>query len=249
MTTSWGYRDPTAWMAAAFTPTVATPLKAAAFYAQSPQTTYDIYVGSSLSDRSDLVATGTIDVPGYHTVAFDTQPVAAAGTKFYVIVRLTTPGDTSPIPIENAEPGYTSGATAAAGESYTSADGATWRDLATDDDADVCLKVFGGASADAFAPATKALAAVTVKRGRYANLRYRVNDQTAGDREKITIKLRTRTGRLVKTLALGWRTANTSLSFKYRCLLPRAVYRYYVYATDRWGNAQTSVGRAALTVK
>ena len=129
MTTSWGYGDTTAWMAAAFTPTIATPLEAAAFYAQSPETTYDVYVGSSLSDRSDLVATGTIDVPGYHTVPFATQPSVAAGARFYVIVRLTTPGETCPIPIENSEAGYSSRATAAAGESFTSADGlsgTTW---------------------------------------------------------------------------------------------------------------------------
>ena len=88
-----------------------------------------------------------------------------------------------------------------------------------------------------------------MKRGRYATLRYRVNDATAGDKEKVTIRMRTKAGRVVKTLALGWRAANTSLTYRYRCLLARGVYRYYVYATDRWGNAQTSVGRALLTVK
>ncbi len=88
-----------------------------------------------------------------------------------------------------------------------------------------------------------------MKRGAYATLRYRVNDQTTGDKEKVTIKLRTMSGRCVKTLALGWRAANASLTYKFRCLLPRAAYRYCVYATDRWGNAQTSVGRASLTVR
>jgi C1A family cysteine protease len=251
MTTDWGYGDTTAWMAAAFMPTIATPLKAAAFYAQSPETTYDIYVGTSPSDHSasDLVATGTIDVPGYRTVAFDTQPTVAAGSRFYVIVRLTTPGEPYPIPIEYAEYGYSSGVTAAAHESYTSADGLTWDDLGDAYGADVCLKAFGGAAADPYAPATRALAAVTVKRGAYATLRYRVNDQTTGDKEKVTIRLRTTAGPTVKTLALGWRAANTSLTYKFRCLVSRGGYRYYVYATDRWGNAQTSIGRALLTVK
>ena len=259
MTTSWGYGDTTAWMAADFTPTVTSPLEAAAFYAQSPQTTYDIYVGTSPTDHSasDLVASGTIDVPGYHTVPFTTQPTVIAGTTFSVIVRLTTPGDGDPLPIEYPVAGYSSGVTAAAQESFTSADGLSWDDLGDRYGAEVCLKAFGGAGAtdggggatDAFAPATKALAAVTVRRGAYATLRYRVNDQTAGDKEKVTIKLRTKAGRTVKTLALGGRAANASLTYKFRCLLARGAYRYYVYATDRSGHTQTSVGRALLTVK
>ena len=251
MTTSWGYGDSTAWMAAAFTATIATPLKAAAFYAQSPETTYDIYVGTSPSDHSasDLVATGTIDVPGYRTVAFDSQPTVAAGSRFYVIVRLTTPDEGFPIPIEYAESGYSSRVTAPLTRATASADGQNWDDLGDAYGADVCLKAFGGAAADPYAPTTRALAGVTVKRGAYATLRYRVNDKTTGDKEKVTIKLRTAAGHTVKTLALGWRAANTSLAYKFRCLVARGTYRYYVYATDRWGNAQTSVGRALLTVK
>jgi C1A family cysteine protease len=252
MTTSWGYGDETAWMAAAFTPTVDSPLKAAAFYAQSPQTTYDVYVGASLTDRSDLVASGTIADPGYRTIPFTSPPQtpAQAGKKFYVIVRLTTPGNDWPLPIEDVENGYSSKATAAAGESFTSPDGLSgdWSDLATADNGDVCLKVFGDAS-DPYAPATKALAAVKITRGRYATLRYRVSDTTANDKEKVTIRIRNRAGRVVKTLALGWRSPNVALSTRYRCLLARGGYHYYVYASDLWGNTQTSVGHAALTVK
>lgn len=252
MTGSWGWGDDTAWMAAAFTPTVDSPLKAAAFYAQSPGTAYDIYLGASLTDRSDLVASGTIADPGYRTVSFDLDSthVARAGKKFYVIVRLTTPGTGWPLPIEDAVPGYSSKATTAVGRSFTSHDGLSgdWRDLATDDGGDVCLKVFGDAP-DPYAPATRALAAVRVTRGRTASLRYRVSDATVGDKAKVTIRIRNRAGRVVKTLALGWRAPNAALSARYRCLLARGSYHYYVYATDLRGNTQTAIGHAALTVR
>jgi hypothetical protein len=43
--------------------------------------------------------------------------------------------------------------------------------------------------------------------------------------------------------------ANVALTARYRCLLPRGSYRFSIYATDRWGNAQSSIGHATLTVK
>jgi C1A family cysteine protease len=258
-TDKYGYGSETAWMAAAFTLKGDSPLEAASFYAQSPNTSYDIYEGASRDDQSTWVhvassdIAGSIAVPGYHTVPFDiTQPAASAGDRFYVIVRLTTPGNGWPIPLEDAQAGYSSKATAAAGESYASADGSadSWTDLGAEDAADVCLNVFAGtATPDTVKPVAKALAAVKVRRGRYATLRYRVNDSTPNDREKVTVKIRNRAGHVVKSFALGWRAPNIALSVRYRCLLARGLYHYYVYATDRWGNPQRSIGRTSLTVK
>jgi len=253
------YGDPseTGWMAAALTPKGDSPAEAASFYAQAPNTAYDIYLGSDLNDSTTWaqLATGAIPVPGYHTIPFATQPIEPAGVRFYVIVKLTTPGCDYPIPLEDAIPGYSSKATSAAGESYVSSDGSSgsWTDIGAGGaatGADVCLNVFTGTpTADLIAPVTKALAAVRVIRGRYATLRYRVNDSTVNDSEKVTIRIRNRSGRVVKTLSLGWRAPNVSLSTRYRCRLARGGYHFSVYATDRWGNVQTSVGRAALTVK
>jgi hypothetical protein len=53
----------------------------------------------------------------------------------------------------------------------------------------------------------------------------------------------------VKTIAVGAKAPNVSLSYHYRCMLARGAYRFYVYATDRWGNTQTRVGQASLTVR
>ncbi|HUK76716.1 MAG TPA: lectin like domain-containing protein, partial [Thermoleophilia bacterium] len=257
-TDQWGYGSDTGWMAAAFTPKGDSPLEAASFYAQTPDTAYDVYVASSLNDQSTwtLEATGTEVVPGYHTVSFAAQPVAKAGVRFYVIVRLTTPGYDYPIAVEDAEAGYSSQATTAPGRSFSSAHGSpgTWTDLATDagpyPPADVCLKAFAGAAiADPIRPVTRALAAVTVVRGRSATLRYRVSDATSHDVESVTIRIRNHAGKTVKTIAAGTHAPGVSLSQRYRCRLARGSYRFYVYATDRWGNTQSSVGHATLTVK
>ncbi len=249
-----GYGSDTAWMAADFVPRGDSFLGAASFYAQSPNTAYDIYLASSLNDHSTWLemAAGTVAAAGYQTIPFATQPKAAAGLRFYMIVELTSPTTAWPIAVEDAQKGYSSKATAAAGESYISADGSpgSWIDSAVARGATVCLRVFAGEpTPDAIAPVTRALAAVKVARGRYANLRYRVTDATANDKEKVTIKIRNRLGRVVKTLALGWHGPNVAQLVRYRCTLARGTYHYYVYATDFWGNLQTSVGHAALTVK
>ena len=253
----WGS---TSWMAVAVTPAVDSPLVAASFYALSPATSYKIYLGSSLDDRSNLVGSGTTDCGGYRTVAFDTSATVAGGKKAYVIVELTTPGCSWPLALQDVVSGYSSKATTAAGQSYVSPDGSSdsWVDVGSSagaskvglsEPAEVCLKVFGDATPDPNRPATRALAAVKVVRGHYATLRYRVNDLTAHDIEKVTIRITKHSGKVVKSFVVSGRTPNTSLSLRFRCLLARAGYHYSVYATDRWGNTQTSVGRAALTVR
>ena len=250
-----GCGDTTAWMAAGYTMAGDSSLEAAAFYAQSPGTTYDVSVASDLNDQATWtpVCSGTIDTPGYHTVAFDQSVAVLAGTRFYVVVRLTTPTTSSPIPLEDSNPSSAaSKATTAPGRCYISQDGSpgSWDDIGADYQADVCLKVFAGpATPDLTKPATKALAAVKVVRGSYATLRYRVNDLTPRDTEKVTIKITNRAGKTVKSFVLSGRTPNVSLSLRYKCLLARAGYHFSVYATDRWGNTQTSVGRAAFTVR
>ncbi len=257
-TDTLGYHSDTAWMATTFTAKGDSLLEAASFYAQSPGTTYDIYAGTSLGNQStwSTVASsdvaGSIEVPGYRTIPFQTPWQARAGVPFYVIVRVTTPGNDQPLPIEDYVSGYSSKAAAAARQSYANADPTTysWTDVGAKFAADVCLNVFAGpATPDPVKPVTKALAAVRVTRGRYATLRYRVNDSTAHDTEKVTVKIRNRAGHVVKTFALGSHAPNVARSVRYHCLLARGAYHYYVYATDRWGNTQKSIGRAALTVK
>jgi hypothetical protein len=95
------------------------------------------------SGTRQLVHTGTLEVPGYHTVRLPQDVVLPTGTRFAVVVELTTPGYTFPIPIENPEVGYSDKASALADQSYISAAGTTWTDMTTAmANTNVCLKAF-----------------------------------------------------------------------------------------------------------
>ena len=66
-----------------------------------------------------------------------------AGQKFSVVVRFQTPNYNYPITIERPISGYTSQATASAGQSYISSTGTTWTDLtAMHANANACLKAY-----------------------------------------------------------------------------------------------------------
>jgi hypothetical protein len=69
---------------------------------------------------------GTIAKPGYSTIKLITVPAVTANKPFTVVVKLTTPGYTNPIPIGWPEPGYSTAETACPGQSFVSSDGTTW---------------------------------------------------------------------------------------------------------------------------
>jgi C1A family cysteine protease len=92
-------------------------LKAVSFYAGAAGSEYVIrvykngVVGAPTSGT--LVAgpqSGTLDTPGYHTVALDMAPTLSAGERFAVVVRLRTPDYEFPIPVEYAIAGYSDAA-------------------------------------------------------------------------------------------------------------------------------------------
>jgi hypothetical protein len=79
--------------------------------------------------------------PGYHVVQLARPVPVTQGSRFSVLMRLTTPGYSYPIPVQVPIPGYSDHATAHPGRGFISADGATWQDLAPDcTGAAVCLK-------------------------------------------------------------------------------------------------------------
>jgi C1A family cysteine protease len=153
-----GYGTTTAWMADAFTARGSETLEAVSFYAQVPDTAYEIYYGQSLTDRS-LLAADTLAVAGYHTVALPAPPVLSSGQQFFVIVKVTTPNLTYPIAVADGVQGYSqTHFVAKAGESFASADGASWSDLGapvSPNPAVACLKAFTVPTvADTVAPKT-----------------------------------------------------------------------------------------------
>jgi C1A family cysteine protease len=145
---NFGYNSDTALFANAFTAVANEQLSAVSFYTGAINSQYAIFVfkdpeSGPLSQTVYIESKGTIPVPGYHTVQLSTKVPLTAGHKFSVVVQLRTPGYNFPIPIEEPQQGYTSAATARAGQSYVSSDGNSWRDLTSRvANANVCLKAF-----------------------------------------------------------------------------------------------------------
>jgi len=148
-TSSAGFGSDTAWFSNVFTATAPEQISAASFYTASSDSEYQVSVYTNptdgpLSAAGPLaVKTGTIAIPGYHTVRLDTPVPVTQGQKFSVVVRLRTPGYDYPIPLESPIPNFATNVNAAAGQSYISGNGLGWSDTTTSwKTTNVCLKAF-----------------------------------------------------------------------------------------------------------
>ncbi|MCF7936672.1 MAG: right-handed parallel beta-helix repeat-containing protein [Synergistales bacterium] len=161
-----GYDSETAWFANVFEAgtgkeaagskgAAGEQIKAVSFYCNSASTsnpaTYNIYVytdlpaspGNPINGTLRDVTGGTLGRTGYVTVPLGNAVYVAEEERFSIVVELTTPGYTYPIGVERPITGYTSNATASAGQSYVSSNGTTWTDMTTlAANANVCLKAF-----------------------------------------------------------------------------------------------------------
>ena len=134
-----GASDPeTGWMSNVFMASAnATKIKALGFYALVPNTQYTIQVRTEVTvgfGYADPVSgklvgetSGTLVDAGYNTVKLPSVARVTANRPFSVVVRLHTPGNQQPIPIEMVEAGYSASASSAPGQSFVSADGVTWQ--------------------------------------------------------------------------------------------------------------------------
>ena len=77
-----------------YTPAEAGSLTAAGFYATAPNAAYEVRVADSVAGIRDAAAraSGTLAVPGYHTVPLAEPVPVAAGRPVVVAVRVTVPG-------------------------------------------------------------------------------------------------------------------------------------------------------------
>lgn len=134
----------TATFANRFTARSSRNVVAVSFYATAGGATYRILAGTTLRDVS-VRASGTLELPGFHTVALDTPLPVTKGRHFTVAVRLTTPG-AKPIPIETPVDGRSSRASASRGQSYVRPTTTShWTDLTRMSgysEANVCLKAY-----------------------------------------------------------------------------------------------------------
>ena len=110
---------------------------------------------------------------------------------------------------------------------------------------------------DTVKPRTQALSNVRVHRFEFATMRYRVNDAAPScGRANVTIRIR-QGARVVRTLRLGVKPVNRTLSVRVQATLRPGTYRYYVYVTTdlepAWDLADTGwrvkvTGDASLEV-
>jgi C1A family cysteine protease len=146
-TSAVGYGTASAWGANVFTATANEYLGAVGIQTVDHNVSYQIYVydtfnGSSFSDLLGSTS-GTIANSGYHTIALPALIRLHEGDAFGIVVKFTTTGYKYPIPMEYPVAGYSSNATAHAGESYVSSDGASFTDITTYIDfanTNICIK-------------------------------------------------------------------------------------------------------------
>jgi len=144
----------TFWGANRFTAGAGSRLGAVGFYAEAPNTAYEVWEGPAL-DRLTKIAAGTLPQMGFHTVTPADGPALTKGVDFVVAVKLTTPGNTYPLAIEYPAAGYSSAASASPGQSFVSWNGTTWDDVTLwKPGANVCLKAYATSVIDTTTPVT-----------------------------------------------------------------------------------------------
>ena len=99
-------------------------------------------------------------------------------------------------------------------------------------------------------PTTKAPYSVATRRGQIVKLRYVVRDEApcAGS-AAARIVVKNAKGKPVKTLKVKRVKTGVTATVKFRCKLSKGRYRFFVYAMDAAGNAQSKVASNRLTVR
>jgi len=142
-----GYSDDKAMFANAYTASSNELIKAVGFYATGPDTSYSVYFVPDFSDTVSLraenpVAEGTLNNAGYYTIPFYQPEEISSGQKFAVIVQIKTPDVSQPIAIEFQADEVSSAVVVGDGEGYISYSGAAWASAESEENCDICLKVY-----------------------------------------------------------------------------------------------------------
>ena len=98
------YGSTTGWFSNIFTAAANETLTAVSFYAASPASPYEIYIykgvtaGSPRSGTLAATQTGSLQMAGYNTINLSSPVNLTSGEAFSIVVKLTTPGYSYPIP-------------------------------------------------------------------------------------------------------------------------------------------------------
>ena len=167
------------WCANVFEADASGEIAAVGFYALAAGTEYvlRVYRGCSSDPASGTLVcetSGELGTAGFTTVGLPASVPVSALEKFAVALRLTSPATQYPLAVEQSEAGYCT-ATAHAGESWYSRDGANWRDLRHfNETANFCVKAYTRYGSDGTPPADPIASAspdgsVTMRVGETAN--------------------------------------------------------------------------------
>ena len=142
-----GFDNEEAYFANVYTAGKGEELSAVSFYATGAKSTYEAYVTTDFESEDDLadrklVASGEMEYAGYYTVNLDEAEKLADGSKFAVIVHITTPDTKYPIAIEYDADSLTDSFDIKDGEGYLSLYGNQWYSAEKDRKCNVCLKAF-----------------------------------------------------------------------------------------------------------
>jgi len=141
----------TAWCANMFRASESNSLRAVSTYFYSQNASYELYIytgcssGAPRSGKLAFTRSGSFSLGGYRTITLDQPVELTAGQLFSIVFKLKTPGFNFPLPQERPVDGYSSGATASAGQSFVSPNGTSWSDITQNaPNTNICIKGFAG---------------------------------------------------------------------------------------------------------
>lgn len=142
-----GYGEPTAWFSNVYTASENEELSAVSFYATGDKSFYDLFVVRDFTDSDsfgtmEYVKSGYIAQAGYYTLDLSEAILLGEGSRFAVVVCLTTPGSERPVAIEYETGEWTSSVDLSDGEGYLSYNGASWENIESVYQSNACLKAF-----------------------------------------------------------------------------------------------------------
>jgi C1A family cysteine protease len=250
---SLGYDSDSAWFANRFHCAGSGTIRAVSFYTAVPGSSYEVRVAERVGDvaAAPPVAAGAVTLGGYHTVRLKTPVAVASGYVFVVAVKLTSPGRHDPIPLE--APTELVSPRAARGQSYVSADGASWQDLTTKTGfaaANVCLKAFVDAPSgrDVRAPRARVWSAQTRARGT-AQVRYGLSDPAFSCASAVvTLAVLAADGTVLASTRVPAVQVGEQDVWSFTCDLQAGAYTMVARAYDVAGNRQAVSSRAVLRV-
>ena len=100
------------------------------------------FTGTDSLLKGQKVAAGKVENAGYYTIDFDKEIKVAAGEKFAIILKITTPDSVHPLAIEYAGDESTANVNLSDGKGYISSLGRTWESVEETQNCNLCIKAY-----------------------------------------------------------------------------------------------------------